>query len=199
MKMIGPQDGVTVFIQQKGEPIHPIVRSRLSEAFLKALEALPKATEHALLGTWVILGGLPLSDAANREKYAVDKEDLQTKIWLLQMLLDRPNEFRELMNWMKNLLLRAEEDPSHVAKQLDFLNYLDQVEKPPARFYRDRAIITAIGWLKDEHKIAPTRNRAQRDRESGCSIIAKALALRGVHLTDEAVEKIWEKRPTNFK
>jgi effector-binding domain-containing protein len=37
----------------------------------------------------------------------------------------------------------------------------------------------------------PTRNRAERQRQSGCSIVADVLASNGLHLSEQAVEKIW--------
>jgi hypothetical protein len=39
----------------------------------------------------------------------------------------------------------------------------------------------------------PTRNRAEERRESACSIVTKVLASNGLHRTEAAVAKIWQK------
>lgn len=59
---------------------------------------------------------------------------------------------------------------------------------------RDIEICLVIYRLQ-EYGFSPTRNREHGPNapESGCSIVSKALAEMGIHLSERAIEKVWEK------
>ena len=60
---------------------------------------------------------------------------------------------------------------------------------PYAKHARDGDIAEVVGKIV-ELGFRPTRNRAT-ETESACSIVAKALAMMGLHLSVPAIEKIW--------
>jgi hypothetical protein len=67
--------------------------------------------------------------------------------------------------------------------------------KSERNFIRDGLITDEIERLEYDFDLKPTRNRAQgKVRESGCSVVASVLAEGGLHLTEQAVEKIWQHR-----
>ena len=57
---------------------------------------------------------------------------------------------------------------------------------------RDRYIASTVEKLRS-FGFKPTRNREEKRRDSGCSVVAKVLASGGLHLSEQAVEKIWQK------
>jgi len=61
---------------------------------------------------------------------------------------------------------------------------------------RDFQYCIAVRMMQD-HGFSPTRNRALHGdpdaSESGCSILSKALAGMGTHVSERALEQIWEK------
>ena len=64
----------------------------------------------------------------------------------------------------------------------------------PAQSDRDAVIMETIKQICRRYGFRPTRNRARtpgREKESGCSIVAKALNKLGIALTEKAVEAIW--------
>ena len=61
---------------------------------------------------------------------------------------------------------------------------------PHANHARDFAIANAVYEVVTQDRFRPTRNRAS-DHELACSIVAQALAQRGMHMGEKAVEKIW--------
>jgi hypothetical protein len=74
-------------------------------------------------------------------------------------------------------------------------NYMMLVSKKRGRkaeknFARDWFIGRTVEELR-RFGFSPTRNRAERQRQSGCSIVAEVLADGGLHLSEQAVEKIW--------
>jgi hypothetical protein len=79
-------------------------------------------------------------------------------------------------------------------------NDLDSRAKPRRRgpvkqMSRDFWVTGAIQKIIAIYRFPATRNRGTRDSESACSIVARALERIGVHLSEEGVEKIWEKWP----
>jgi hypothetical protein len=60
--------------------------------------------------------------------------------------------------------------------------------------FRDRSIALAVDALV-ELGDRPTRNREQKKTDSASSIVMRALAQAGIHMTKAAVEKIWRSRP----
>lgn len=65
--------------------------------------------------------------------------------------------------------------------------------KSVTNFTRDWLI---ANWVKELQRFGfkPTRNREERKRESGCSVIAAVLSESGLNLSEEAVSKIWRRR-----
>jgi hypothetical protein len=69
--------------------------------------------------------------------------------------------------------------------------------KAEKNFIRDAMIVCVIEDLQYEFGLNPTRNREEKTRESGCSIVASVLTENGLdHLTEQAVAKIWQHRPS---
>jgi hypothetical protein len=68
---------------------------------------------------------------------------------------------------------------------------------PRVNLMRDFVIANAVGELREEFKIPPTRNEATKDRESGCSIVVDLLKEFQVCLTEAAVERIWKRCKDN--
>jgi hypothetical protein len=66
--------------------------------------------------------------------------------------------------------------------------------KAEKNFIRDKMIAYVIEGLQYQFELAPTRNREEKAHESGCSIVAGVLAEGGLPLTEQAVEKIWQRR-----
>jgi hypothetical protein len=62
---------------------------------------------------------------------------------------------------------------------------------------RDLEIALAVYVVSKDFGFLPTRNYAAHDvdgaAESACSIVARALARNGIHMSEGAVAKIWEK------
>jgi hypothetical protein len=59
---------------------------------------------------------------------------------------------------------------------------------------RDVTIGTAVSRVVEHHGFPQTRNKATRDkagRDSACSIVADALEEVGIHMSEDAVEKVW--------
>jgi hypothetical protein len=65
-------------------------------------------------------------------------------------------------------------------------------KKRKTNFNRDYVIACTIAELQ-HLGYNPTRNREEKQRESGCSIVAKVLAERSLKLPETAVEKIWQR------
>jgi hypothetical protein len=62
---------------------------------------------------------------------------------------------------------------------------------------RDQVIAHTVRYIVDVTGLRPTRSQALRDKggnESGCSIVARALGLVGVNLSEKGVEKVWSER-----
>ena len=67
--------------------------------------------------------------------------------------------------------------------------------KPYTKEARNSLISLTVSTVVRDLGISPTRNRASKDtskKESACSLVKKALERRGVHLSEAAVEKIWQ-------
>jgi hypothetical protein len=63
-----------------------------------------------------------------------------------------------------------------------------------ANFFRDFAITYVVARFVDRG-FSPSRNREQqRPTESACSLTTKALKRARVHMSEEAIEKIWRNR-----
>jgi hypothetical protein len=59
---------------------------------------------------------------------------------------------------------------------------------------RDLIIVHVIDSVCNAFDYKPTRSRASKDKggaDSGCSIVKDALSRQGVHMSEEAIEKIW--------
>jgi hypothetical protein len=70
-----------------------------------------------------------------------------------------------------------------------------------SNYFRDRDIALAIRELS-RLGYKPTRthhSKSPKQRHCGCSIVAEALAMRGPHLSEHAIVKIWERRDALFK
>ncbi|MER8369009.1 hypothetical protein [Mesorhizobium sp. M1378] len=152
------------------------------------MDALEKARRSGLLepdGPTVATVGGRLIDhekavdliaaAAAGDKQA-DAQVSATAIWLLERGRGLPDTFREL----EISLWRA------------------RGPKPRGNRARNLQYCMAISMLQ-EHGFSPTRNRAAHGdaeaTESGCSILSKALAGMGRRVSEQALEKIWEKSP----
>lgn len=61
----------------------------------------------------------------------------------------------------------------------------------PRTAMRDVQIVCAI-LIAQKHGLARTRNGATKIRHSACSIVAEELSRIGIHLSEPAIEKIWE-------
>ena len=59
---------------------------------------------------------------------------------------------------------------------------------------RDQIIAHTVRYIIDVTGLNPTRNPLSRRIESGCSIVARALGLIGVSLSEPGVEKVWSER-----
>ena len=66
---------------------------------------------------------------------------------------------------------------------------------PHANHARDFAIAHAVSEVVRQDGFRPTTS----DHESACSIVAKALAQRGMHMGEKAVEKIWGRWATYMR
>jgi hypothetical protein len=66
------------------------------------------------------------------------------------------------------------------------------------RQWRDLSIVECVESVAREFDLKPTRNAAARDKsgapQSACSIVAWALDMLKVNMTEVAVEKIWGSR-----
>jgi hypothetical protein len=67
-------------------------------------------------------------------------------------------------------------------------------KKPEDNFVRDGFIALAVEALV-QCGVQPTRNREQKNIDSACSIVTRALKEAGIHMMEPAVEKIWRSRP----
>ncbi|WOH70645.1 hypothetical protein RX330_20320 [Bradyrhizobium sp. NDS-1] len=71
--------------------------------------------------------------------------------------------------------------------------------KPVDRAARDRAIVRTVAWIARESNLEETRNYSARDvtgaPHSACSIVAMALGILGVSMTEDRVNQIWSARP----
>ena len=68
---------------------------------------------------------------------------------------------------------------------------------PRAHFARDLMILYVIKTVGEVFGLKPFRSRAAKDKggaESGCSVVVEALKRVNVHMTEGAVEKIWNAR-----
>jgi hypothetical protein len=63
--------------------------------------------------------------------------------------------------------------------------------KSMTNFGRNNWITTVIDSLRVVG-LQPTRNRETKTSHCGCSIVSETLAESGVHLSEQAVEKIWQ-------
>jgi hypothetical protein len=72
---------------------------------------------------------------------------------------------------------------------------LPMVAKPsrgaPRKTARDQAIVDVIVYIQRCYGIDPTRNRATRDRLSGCAIVSLVLCGLGINLGEEGVAEVW--------
>jgi hypothetical protein len=62
---------------------------------------------------------------------------------------------------------------------------------------RDQIIAYTVRFIVDVTGLRPYRNEATRSKEgnqSGCSIVARALKLIGVDLSEAGVEKVWSEK-----
>ena len=60
---------------------------------------------------------------------------------------------------------------------------------------RDAFIVGVINTIVSSRGVNPTRNREQKNVESACSILHKALVRLGVKtLNERAIERIWDKQ-----
>lgn len=64
-------------------------------------------------------------------------------------------------------------------------------QKADKNFARDWYIAKAVKGVR-AFGFKPTRNREEKKRESACSIVGKVLGSGGLHLSEQAVEKIWQ-------
>lgn len=133
-------------------------------------------------GGFVLLRGRPLDmdklDHLLKAAAAGDKDaDLQVTaiaLWFLERGQSPPPAFHELeiSLWRKRL------------------------PKPRRKDGRDFRYCMEIHRLQ-QYGFSPTRNRALHGDpdapESGCSILKKALARMGIHVSEHTLEKIWEK------
>ena len=61
----------------------------------------------------------------------------------------------------------------------------------PRKTARDQAIVDVIVYIQRCYGIDPTRNRATRDRLSGCAIVSLVLCGLGINLGEEGVAEVW--------
>jgi hypothetical protein len=61
----------------------------------------------------------------------------------------------------------------------------------PRKSARDQAIVDVIVYIQRCYGIDPTRNRATRNRWSGCAIVSQVLRGLGVDLAEEGVAEVW--------
>lgn len=64
---------------------------------------------------------------------------------------------------------------------------------------RDFAIALEIEGLVTYFKIPATRNRAQNKRDCACSLVRQCLEDAGVHLSEDAIVKIWEQKRSQWR
>ncbi|MER9217823.1 hypothetical protein NKI48_02655 [Mesorhizobium sp. M0644] len=152
-------------------------------ATLRGTDALAKAWRSGLLlpDAFIVGGRLIdqekaadlLAAAAAGDKQA-EAQVTATAVWLLEQGHPLPDAFRDL----EISLWRA------------------RLPKPRGNRARDLQYCMAISMLQ-EHGFSPTRNRAAHGdtdaTESGCSILSKALASMDRRVSEQALEKIWEK------
>ncbi|MDR9813748.1 hypothetical protein [Rhizobium hidalgonense] len=105
---------------------------------------------------------------------AADEQVTAIAIWLLETGQPLPSSFSE------------------------FLISLLRKRLPKLRGNRARDFQYCIAvYMLQDHGFSPTRNRALHGdagaSESGCSILSKALAGMGTHVSERALEQIWEK------
>jgi hypothetical protein len=191
------------------------------EEVIKFLQDHPEG--RAFLHAVTYLGCQPLSAEANRKQQQwIDHITVNGIMQIYQSTLARPDGAKLIDTWMANIVAEDNRNDEFIRAFVGELIYRDESvpgplkeylvqprETPPPpsknpgpdpadRIHRDAAICSTIGWLEHEHKILPTRGREQRKRESGCSIVAKALTFLGRGVSEEAVEKIWQnRRPKN--
>lgn len=127
---------------------------------------------------------LAISYWPNRKRF-VDPHDLAS-----QTTADCLERGELPPDWARSLVIaRLRRD---VARGLSRNSGPDPLTNVPRDFY----ITLAVSNTCDEYGFLPMRNRATRDRgtrESGCSIVAAALLRLGVHLSEDAIEKIWKR------
>jgi hypothetical protein len=98
-------------------------------------------------------------------------------------------------------IIRKRQMPSSLGSYIMGMLWRGYMEDPPRRRggnkyanrRRDVFIFGAISRLK-ALGFHPTRNEATDSRESGCSIVAKALKLIGMDLGEAGVEEVWRNR-----
>jgi hypothetical protein len=112
---------------------------------------------------------------------------------LLEISSDLVNSEREFPRLLSCYLV------SVISRQQAAMNKKRSGRKKRTNFKRDYAVAAAISELQS-FGYNPTRNREEKQRESGCSIVVKVLAAeRNLYLSEAAVEKIWERRSNRFK
>lgn len=182
---------------------------------LAALKSTPEG--RALLDALTYLSRQSLSPAENVDSaQRVQKQVNQNVIDLYQRILGGKSGAEDINQWMNNMVAANVTGLRELASELierdeplpaPLTRLLLNPPPPPAAkpgpkrvhmAVRDAAIVRAVNWIVQEHKFKPTRNRAARDKpgaaESGCSIVSSALAFLGVYGTEDAVEKIWQRR-----
>lgn len=66
--------------------------------------------------------------------------------------------------------------------------------KEPLRdIYRKAEVITLIEDLRDGFGLSPTRNAAKTAAPSACAIVAKVVCECGWHVTEDGIQKIWQR------
>jgi hypothetical protein len=85
---------------------------------------------------------------------------------------------------------RSDDDRRHRLRQV-WLPLLSKRRRATRNAARDQAIVDLITYIQHRHEIDPTRNRATRDRLSGCAIVSRALREFGFDLKEAGAEEVW--------
>ena len=117
--------------------------------------------------------------------------DAQAACDLLELAGDLLMEDRALPNPLQKYVFLLIQD--HVAKLRK-----KRGRKGETNFGRDWFIATTVHRLQD-FGFRPTRNREEKRRESGCSIVAALLAERGLNMSELNIESIWKRVTTKYR
>jgi len=64
--------------------------------------------------------------------------------------------------------------------------------RPATTERRDQLVIPVLEALVEEYGLRPTRARKRTTTASACSVVAEALALARIHISEDTIEQIWK-------